>query len=86
MDSETSGGFTLRFGRTARTLEYQDAEGRVVLTFDVSWQSNKCLVIDDTRQLPRGPRCHAVFERAKKFLESRGYEVELPVSVRKPAA
>jgi hypothetical protein len=82
MDSGTN--FTVRVGKIARTLEYEDSEGRMMFAFDGSPKGQKHLVLehgamdgDIKTEIPRGVRYDLAFERARQYLLSRGYEVEI---------
>ena len=82
MDSVTN--FTVRVGKIARTLEYEDSEGRMMFAFDGSPKGQKHLVLehgamdgDIKTEIPRGARYDLAFERTRQYLLSRGYEVEI---------
>lgn len=80
MADERADNFTVKFGRYARTLDYQDGQGHITFTFDVSPKGNKCFYLETGGAKQRaliGTRFDAAVERAKKFLESCGYEVEI---------
>ena len=69
--------FAVRFGKIARTLEYDDAHGRIVFTFDLGSQGNKSLCLEHhAPKTPRAQQYDLAFERTKQFLESHGYQVE----------
>jgi len=70
--------FTVKFGRIARTLEYEDSHERIIFTFDGSPKSPKWLTLEHhASKTPRGPRYGIAFERTKRYLESCGYQVEI---------
>ena len=82
MTSDTD--FSVRFGKIARTLEYDDSEGRIVFAFDGSPKGPKHVVLehgatagDFKTEIPRGARFDLAFERARQYLLSCGYEVEI---------
>ena len=82
MTSDTD--FTVRFGKIARTLEYEDSEGRIGFGFDGSPKGQKHLVLehgatagDFKTVIPRGARYDLAFERVRQYLVSCGYEVEI---------
>ena len=69
--------FTVKFGSTARTLEYDDHQGHLVFSFDVGSGGDKSLCLEHlSPQNQRVPRYRLAFERAKQYLESCGYHVE----------
>ncbi|MDB6016685.1 MAG: hypothetical protein JWR19_1174 [Pedosphaera sp.] len=73
--------YKVSVGRIARTLLYEDAQGTIRLGFDVDTSDGKKLVIlerpgkslIEAQQL----RIDLAFERAKQYLISRGYTVEV---------
>jgi hypothetical protein len=70
-----SAPFTVTFGKVARTVEYQDAAGTILFTFDVG-EGERSLVLEHHGiRRPRMPNYGEAFARSKQFLESRGYEV-----------
>jgi hypothetical protein len=70
--------FTTKFGKVARTLEYEDPQGHLVFTFDLGSGGDKSLCLEHfTPQSQRVPRYRVAFERAKEYLESCGYQVEI---------
>jgi len=91
MDSDTN--FTVRVGKIARTLEYEDSEGRMMFAFDAGskfdfknpngpGKNSLCLEHgamdgDIKTEIPRGARYDLAFERTRQYLLSRGYEVEI---------
>ena len=78
MASEPPKDFTVKFGKYARTLEYDDPQERILFTFDVGSKGNKSLCLEHhAPQMPRSPRYDIAFDRAKQYLESCGYEVEI---------
>jgi hypothetical protein len=75
---DTSNEFTVRFGKHARTLNYDDPHDHFLFTFDIGSKGNKSLCLEHhAPQAPRRPRYGIAFERTKKYLESCGYEVEI---------
>jgi hypothetical protein len=69
--------FTVKFGRTARTLEYDDHQGQLVFSVDLGSGGDKSLCLEHwSPQNQRVPRYRLAFERAKQYLESCGYHVE----------
>jgi hypothetical protein len=78
MASDTT--FTVKIGKIARTLEYEDADGRMMFAFDGSPKGPKHLVLehgamdgDVKTEIPRGARYDIAFERTRQYLLSRGY-------------
>ena len=81
MSSESSSNFTVKFGKYARTLEYDEPQVHILFTFDVVSKDDKsvwtvCLE-HHAPETPRGARYDIAFERTKQYLESRGYKVEI---------
>jgi hypothetical protein len=75
MSTET---FTVKFGAIARTIEYDEPQGRLLFTFDLSNANPKTVVLEHhSPKTLRGPRYNIAFDRTKQFLESRGYKVEI---------
>ncbi len=73
-----SNEYTLKFGRVARTLEYDDPQGHIVFTFDLGQGGDKSLCLEHyLPQNQRVPRYRIAFARAKEYLESCGYSVEV---------
>jgi calcineurin-like phosphoesterase family protein len=69
--------YSVKFGRTARTLEYDDTHGQVIFTFDVGSEHGKSLVLEHyPSSMARSPRYDVAFDRTKQFLEARGYDVQ----------
>jgi len=78
MPSEQPKDFTVKFGKYARTLEYDDHQVHILFTFDLGSKGNKSLCLEyHAPQTPRGPRYDVAFDRTKQYLESCGYEVEI---------
>jgi hypothetical protein len=80
--SEKQNEFTVKFGKIARTLDYNDPEGHLVFTFDRGPGGDKSICLE--HHAPRKqsvPRYSIAFERAKEFLESCDYQVEIHGSV-----
>ena len=85
--------FTVCFGRTARTLVYEDVLGTVCFTFDISpakdqstgkWNlhlGNQAFLPDGKRLECQTPaeyeRVRLALEKVKEYASSRGYQVEL---------
>lgn len=71
--------FTVRFGKTARTIDYTDGIGILVFTFDVSGKNPGArLVLEHwAKTTPRDMRYPTAFKCTKEFLESCGYVVEI---------
>jgi hypothetical protein len=87
MAPEPRKDFTVKFGKYARTLEYEDAEGCIRFTFDAgskfdfknpsgAGKDSLCLEHHGS-STPRTARYVLAFERTKQFLESCGYDVEI---------
>jgi hypothetical protein len=86
MASETQKDFTVKFGKYARTIDYDDAAGHILFTFDVgskfdfknlSGPGKNSLCLEHHSPQKRGPNYGIAFERVKQHLESIGYEVEI---------
>jgi hypothetical protein len=73
--------FTIRFGEAARTIDYADDVGALRFTFDVKREDQSgmsTLVLEHwAKATRRDARYDQVFHRIRKFLESRGYRVEI---------
>jgi hypothetical protein len=70
--------FTVRFGKIARTIEYDDAQGHLGFAVDRGAGGGKSLVLEHYEPRKQTvPRYAIAFERTKRFLESRGYQVEV---------
>jgi hypothetical protein len=85
-----SGVYNVKFGRTARSLVYEDQEGSLLFGFDISPASNaelgKWLI--QLGSTPLTEQCKPIefpvskerlsfaTEKTKQFLLSRGYQVE----------
>ncbi len=78
MAPNTPNEFTVRFGKYARTLDYDDPHGHILFTFDIGSKGNKSLCLEHhAPQTSRSQQYGIAFERTKKYLESCGYEVEV---------
>jgi hypothetical protein len=85
MPAEESKKFTVKFGKEARAVHYEDSEGEIVFTFDVGSKfdfncpskhgDSICLEYHGSRAT-RDARYHLAFQRTKQYLDSCGYEVE----------
>jgi hypothetical protein len=76
VESALEDDFSVRFGRTARTLEYEDLRGKLVFTFDVDPNDGKSIVLEHyPASMPLGPEYGVAFDRTKKFLKAHGYDV-----------
>jgi hypothetical protein len=79
--------YTVKFGKIARTLEYDDAEGHILFTFDMGSKfdfknpngpgKNSLCLEHHAPSTPRSSQYAVAFERTKQYLESCGYEVEI---------
>ena len=71
--------FTVRFStEVARVLQCDDATGRIEFTLDVGSKGGRSICLEHhPLNWPRGLRYDRAFQRAKQFLESCGYEVEI---------
>lgn len=82
MDGQMSApsDYKVSFGRTARTLLYEDSEGTILFTFDLSGKGPKSLSLEGRVEKGAQPdkqaRRNLAFERATQYLMSCGYEVE----------
>ena len=87
MPKETSNEFTVKFGKIARTIDYEDSDGRIVFTFDAGSKfdfenpngpgKNSICLEHYPPSMPHPPKYNIAFERTKQFLESRGFDVEI---------
>ena len=71
--------FAVRFStEVARVLECDDATGRIEFTLDAGSKGDRSICLEHhPSSWPRGSRYDLAFQRAKEFLESCGYEVEI---------
>jgi hypothetical protein len=67
--------FTVEFGKIGRTLEYRDAAGCIVFTFEAAGPKSLILEHHGARHT-RPSNYDQAFARSKEFLASRGYGVE----------
>ena len=76
MSEETSDKFTVKFGRSARTIDYQDSQGRITFTFEPPSLYGGVLLLETggakQRESVGARRFDLAVERTKRFLESRG--------------
>jgi hypothetical protein len=86
MPSDTQKDFTVKFGKIARTIDYDDAAGHILFTLDAgskfdfknpSGPGKNSLCLGHNSPQKRGPNYGIAFERVKQHLESLGYEVEI---------
>ena len=79
MAPSTPDDFTVRFStEVARVLECDDAIGRITFTLDAGEKGDRSICLEHhPESFPRGPRYDLAFRRAKEYLESCGYEVEI---------
>jgi hypothetical protein len=87
MSSEPPKDFTVKFGKFARTIEYDDSDDHILFTFDVGSKfdfknpsgpgKNSLCLEHYPPSMSRSLRYSIAFERTKQFLESCGYEVEI---------
>jgi len=78
MPSDTQKDFTVRLGKFARTIDYDDSAGHILFTFDVGSRGDRSLCLEHhSPQTSRSPNYGIAFERVKQHLESLGYEVEI---------
>ena len=87
MPSATQKDFTVKFGKYARTIDYDDAAGHILFTFDAGSKfdfknpsgpgKNSLCLEYYAPQASRSPNYGIAFERVKGHLESLGYEVEI---------
>lgn len=83
-----SGNYTVAFGKTAGTLIYSDKAGELQFCFDIKPSKNPTMG-EWTVELSKRPllspgltetvisRDSQALERTKKYLQSRGYQVEI---------
>ena len=86
MASHIQKDFTVKFGRIAHTIDYDDSTGHILFTLDVGSKvdlksltgpiKNLCLEYYAPRA-SHSPNYDIAFERVKQHLESLGYEVEI---------
>jgi len=67
---------SVKFGKHARTIEYNDAQAHILFTFDISGPHSMTLE-HHTPTTPRDPRYGIAFERVKHFLEGKRTEVNV---------
>jgi hypothetical protein len=73
-----SGEYSVKFGRYARTLEYDDPHGQIIFTFDGRSKGGNSLVLEHhPPSMPRSPQYDVAFARTKEFLEAHGYDVQV---------
>jgi hypothetical protein len=87
MSSETPKDYTLKLGKYARTIEYDDADEHILFTFDLGSKfdfknpsgpgKNSLSLEHHPPSTPRSPRYALAFERTKQFMESHGFDVEI---------
>ena len=79
MSSPAPTDFTVRFStEVARVLQCDDATGRIEFALDTGSKGDRSICLEHhPAGWPRGPRYDAAFRRAKEYLESCGYEVEI---------
>lgn len=79
MASRTPVDFKVRFSAdVAGILEYDDATGRIEFTLDAGSKGDRSICLQHhPAGWPRKTRYELAFLRAKQFLESCGYEVEI---------
>ena len=79
MASPTPTDFAVRFStEVARVLECDDATGRIEFTLDAGSKGDRSICLRHHPEgWPRKTRYELAFLRAKQFLESCGYEVEI---------
>jgi hypothetical protein len=71
--------FMVRFStKVARLLECDDAAGRIEFTVDAGSKGDRSVCLEHHPFVStRGPRYDLAFRRAKEYLQSCGYEVEI---------
>ena len=79
MSAQSSTDFKVAFSaKVARVLECTDSIGTVEFTLDNGPAGDKSICLEHhPSDWPRGDRYHLAFRRAKEYLESCGYEVEI---------
>ena len=87
MAQDKSKEFTVKFGKVARTLDYDDPEEHILFTFDLGSKfdfknptgpgKNSLCLEHHAPSTSRSPQYALAFERTKQYLESCGYEVEI---------
>lgn len=78
MPNEVTDGphpFQVKFGKTARTIEYRDEFGPVAFTLE--WEKAEKLLVLEHHAARRGRLSNydAAYVRTRTFLENAGYEV-----------
>jgi hypothetical protein len=78
-----SAGYTVKFGAAARTIDYRDDLATFTFTFDIEpsqagpnappWT----LILEHHKHSERTAAYSIAFERTKRYVESRGYCVEV---------
>jgi hypothetical protein len=81
--SAGSDGYTVKFGAAARTIDYRDDVATFTFTFDIKpGQSGPdappwTLILEHHKHSERTAAYSVAFDRAKRYVESRGYYVEV---------
>jgi hypothetical protein len=74
-------GFLVQFYReAAHVIAYEDSEGQLLFAFDLGSEGDRSLALEWSGGIERwrdASRAKTAFERAKRFLEACGYQVEL---------
>jgi hypothetical protein len=68
--------FRVKFGKYARTVEYDDREVHILFTFDIDGP-HSIILEHHAPSMPRHPRYAIAFERVKQFLEKPGTDVQI---------
>lgn len=67
--------FEIKFGKTARTIQYKDLKGEIIFTFD--FNANREIEVEPSHG-PNGQelRYKTAFERTIEFVKSCGYQAK----------
>jgi hypothetical protein len=79
MTSQASTDFAVKFStQVARVIDCEDSNGLIQFTLDGGSKGDKSICLEHhSVDAPRSERYHLAFRRAKEFLESCGFEVEI---------
>jgi hypothetical protein len=71
-------GYTVKFGRVARTIYYVDAAATFEFTFDIGPKqgARSTFILEHHQPAARTDEYLLAFKRTKQYMESCGYNVE----------
>ena len=70
-----SSNFSIKFGRIARTIEYDDGNMQLVFTFDFGDAGKRVVLEHFSSDKQRPVQYSIAFQRTKEYLASCGYHV-----------